>query len=156
MRAEGALGTVGLGAAGPPVATLSRGLIEDQRSFAAVLGRTGVGPLGSGASLLKGSPGAGSAQGKAREAAEQLVAIGLVQPVLKELRESNRASPPFAPSQGERQFRALLDAELAQRIVRAARFPLVERLARELLTAGGGGGALSRLNGVHHAGPDTP
>jgi hypothetical protein len=138
------------------VATLSRGLRDDQRSFAAVLGRTGVGPLGSGPSLRKASSRAGSAPEKAREAAEQLVAIGLVQPVLKELRESNRASPPFAPSQGERQFRALLDAELAQRIVRAARFPLVERLARELLTGSGGGSAPSRLNGVHHGGSDTP
>ncbi len=76
---------------------------------------------------------------RAREAAEQLVAIGLVQPVLKELRESNRASPPFAPSQGERQFRALMDAELAQRITRAAGFSLVERLAHDLLKRSAGG-----------------
>jgi hypothetical protein len=115
----------------------SRGLIDDQRSFAAVLGRAGVGLLGS---KTDARLGASTPADKAREAAEQLVAIGLIQPVLKEFREGNRASPPFAPSPGERQFRALLDAELAQRIARAARFPLVERLAHELLKRSAGQG----------------
>ncbi len=113
----------------------SRGLIDDQRSFAAVLGRSGVGLLGARTRLAAATPA-----DKAREAAEQLVAIGLIQPVLKEFREGNRASPPFAPSPGERQFRALLDAELAQRITRSARFPLVERLAHDLLKRSAGHG----------------
>jgi Rod binding domain-containing protein len=113
----------------------SRGLIDDQRSFAAVLGRAGVGLLGAGTQRAAAAPAV-----KARDAAEQLVAIGLIQPVLKEFREGNRASPPFAPSPGERQFRALLDAELAQRISRAARFPLVERLAHDLLKRSAGHG----------------
>ncbi len=116
----------------------SRGLIDDQRSFAAVLGRAGVGLLGSK------TDAASTSADKAREAAEQLVAIGLIQPVLKEFREGNRASPPFAPSPGERQFRALLDAELAQRIARAARFPLVERLAHDLLKRSAGQGPQPR------------
>jgi Rod binding domain-containing protein len=70
---------------------------------------------------------------EARDAASQLVAITFVQPVLQQLRDSNDAAPPFAPTQGERQFRALLDAELAGEITRAAQFPLVDRLARDLL-----------------------
>lgn len=110
--------------------TVSRGLLDDQRSFAAVLGRAGVGIPPEGGRRA-------TAQDKARDAAEQLVAVGLVQPVLKELRDSNRAAPPFAPGTGERQFRALMDAEVAQRIVRASRFPLVDRLAQELLKRAG-------------------
>ncbi|MFM9996797.1 MAG: hypothetical protein ACKVU4_13470 [Phycisphaerales bacterium] len=96
------------------------GLAEEQRSFAAVLAR------GQSANTM-------TPQAKAREAAMQLVAVALVQPILKELRDTNSAAPPFAPTQGEQQFRALMDAELAQRVVQAARFPLVDRLAQELL-----------------------
>jgi Rod binding domain-containing protein len=94
-------------------------LAASQRSFAGALGRA----VEAGA-----SPGA-----RAREAAEQLVAQTFVVPMLKELRQSDRSAPPFAPSQGEKQFRALMDVELAQRMVKASRFGLVERLARDLL-----------------------
>jgi Rod binding domain-containing protein len=69
----------------------------------------------------------------ARRSAEQFVAMALVQPLLKQLRDNNNAAPPFAPSQGEKQFQSLMDAEVAQRMVRAAHFPLVDRLARDML-----------------------
>lgn len=95
-------------------------LLDEQRAFAAVLAR------GQSASTM-------TPQARAREAATQLVAVALVQPILQELRDTNSAAPPFAPTQGEQQFRALLDAELAQRVAQAARFPLVDRLAQELL-----------------------
>ena len=95
-------------------------LFNDQQSFSSILARD----------LSKPS----SPERSARESAEQLVAISLVQPVLKQLRDSDRAAPPFAPTQAERQFRSLMDAELAQRLVRASNFPLVDRLARDLLT----------------------
>jgi Rod binding domain-containing protein len=49
----------------------------------------------------------------ARRSAENFVAIGLVQPLLKQMRESNHAAPPFAPTDGEKQFQGLADAELA-------------------------------------------
>lgn len=68
----------------------------------------------------------------ARKAAEELVAITFVEPVLKMLRETSQAAPPFAPGEGEREFGALRDAEFARQIVRAAHFPLVDRLARDL------------------------
>lgn len=70
---------------------------------------------------------------RARRAAEDFVAITLVQPIFEQLRSANDAAPPFAPSQGERQFGALLDAELARRIVRAQDFPLVDEVARRVL-----------------------
>jgi Rod binding domain-containing protein len=55
-----------------------------------------------------------------------------VQPMLKLLRDSNNAAPPFAPGPAEKQFRSLMDVELAQRIVNSANFPLVDALARRL------------------------
>jgi Rod binding domain-containing protein len=94
-------------------------LVTAQRSFASILARD------------RGAPA--DPEQSARESAEQLVSISLVQPVLKQLRDSDGAAPPFAPTQAERQFRSLMDAELAQRLVRASNFPLVDRLARDLL-----------------------
>ena len=69
---------------------------------------------------------------EARTAAEQFVATSLVLPVLAHMREHNNAAPPFAPTQAERHFGAMLDGELADRIVKAANFPIVDRLARDL------------------------
>lgn len=69
---------------------------------------------------------------RARTAAEQLVALTFVRPILEEMRRSNNAAPPFGPSSGEKQFRSFLDAKLADEITRSARFPLVDRIARDL------------------------
>ncbi len=71
---------------------------------------------------------------KARSAAEQLVATALVQPVLKQLRESNHAAPPFAPNEAERTFRSMSDAALAQRMVGSEHWGLIDVLARRMLT----------------------
>ena len=67
-----------------------------------------------------------------REAAEELVAMTLVQPILAQLRESSLAAEPFAPSEGEKRFGAMHDAQVARQIVRSSRFPLVEELARQM------------------------
>ncbi len=90
------------------------------------------------ASVLARARGAGgrTAEESARAAAEEFVSITLVQPLLAGLREGNGAAPPFAPSRGERQFQSLLDAHVAQQVVRAAQFPLVDRLARQLMSEG--------------------
>lgn len=72
----------------------------------------------------------------ARAGAEQFVAIALIQPLLKQLRDSNHAAPPFAPSSAEKQFQSLYDGQVAQRIVSSTQFPLVDRLARDLLSRG--------------------
>jgi|GEM_PF-2463353 len=83
--------------------------------------------------------------GRAREAAEGLVSAALIEPVLKRLRESGGAAAPFAPNAAERSFRQMLDAEFAQRMVKSGRggggWPLVDKLAQDLLARGTGGGA---------------
>jgi Rod binding domain-containing protein len=70
---------------------------------------------------------------RARAGAEQLLSVALVQPVLKSLRGSNRAAAPFAPSQGERTFRAMMDTSLAQNLVKSGNWGLVDRVAQALL-----------------------
>lgn len=76
----------------------------------------------------------------AREAAEDFVSMSLVLPVLKQLRESNMAAPPFAPGDSERRFGALLDAEIAARMVRGSRFGIVDAVAEQLMSRGGASG----------------
>lgn len=73
-----------------------------------------------------------SAAPDAREAAEELVAITLVQPILAELRESDMGAEPFKATDTEKKFGALYDAEIARRIVKKAGFPLVDALARQM------------------------
>lgn len=68
----------------------------------------------------------------ARRAAEDFVSMALVLPVLKQLRETNMAAPPFAPGEAEKKFGALLDAEYASRLVRSTRFPVVDAVAERM------------------------
>lgn len=96
-------------------------LTERQRSFAGVLAKAG------------GAGGPKPPEAQAREGAEQFVAISFLQPLLKQLRETNRASAPFAPTAGEKQMQGLMDAELAGRLAKAQRWPLVDRIAQDLL-----------------------
>lgn len=106
-----------------------------------------VSGIGSVPSLLRGLP-SGSAHGSGfadaarsarvgaakdpRDAAEELVAITLVQPVLAQMRESSFAAEPFAPTDAEKRFGAQYDAAIARQIVRSGRFPLVDQLARQM------------------------
>ncbi|MCC5786435.1 MAG: hypothetical protein JJU33_07030 [Phycisphaerales bacterium] len=69
---------------------------------------------------------------QAREAAEQLLSVSFIQPVLKQVREMNDAPPPWGPTQAEKQFGPMLDAKLADQLIKAARLPIVERLSRDL------------------------
>jgi Rod binding domain-containing protein len=96
---------------------------DRQREFAAILARRVERP-----GEAKASP-----EEQATDAARQLVSITFIQPMLAQLRETSQAAPPFAPTSAERQFRAMSDAQLAQDIVKAARFPLVDVLARQML-----------------------
>ncbi len=70
---------------------------------------------------------------RARKAAEGLVSTTFIEPILKQVRESNDTPPPFGPSNAEKQFASLLDTKLADEIVHAANFPLVERITAQLL-----------------------
>lgn len=91
-------------------------LLTGQKSFERILGRKTdkVGPEA------------------AREAAEDFVSMALVLPVLKQLREMNQAAAPFAPGEAEKKFGALLDAEMAGRLVRSTRFGIVDAVAERL------------------------
>lgn len=125
-----------IGVTPPPIspgfadaALVRTGLAQDQSEFARILSMTAPGRR----SMTGGTPTPpGDADDRARDAAEQLVATVLVEPILKLVRESNQGAPPFAPSNGEKQFRSMIDAKLAHEITGAARFPLVDRLARDL------------------------
>lgn len=109
------------------IADRGSALADRQGEFSAVLARAGS----------EEAP----VEARAREAAEQLVSIALVQPLLAQLRSTNHAAPPFAPSQGEQQFQTMVDAQVAQRITKASGFGLVDRLAEVMINrvrAGGG------------------
>ncbi len=69
----------------------------------------------------------------AREAATQLVASALLVPVLDALYERPLAEPPFAPTAAEKRFAPLLSQHLADRIIGAANFPLVDAILDRLL-----------------------
>ena len=77
-----------------------------------------------------------SPEGKARKAAEDLVSVSLIEPTLKLLRESNNAAAPFAPGEAEKAFGPLLDKAIAERVVQASGFAIVDRLASDLLKHG--------------------
>jgi len=96
---------------------------DRQREFASILARRVEGP-----GAVEQTP-----KERATDAARQLVSIALIQPMLAQLRETSKAAHPFAPTSAERQFRAMSDAHLAQDIVKAANFPLVDVLARRML-----------------------
>lgn len=96
---------------------------DRQREFAAILSKR----------IERPGDAAASPEEQATDAARQLVSITLVQPLLAQLRETSKAAPPFAPTSAERQFRAMSDAHLAQDIVKASNFPLVDVLARQML-----------------------
>ena len=69
----------------------------------------------------------------AREAATQLVASALLVPVLDAMYERPLAEPPFAPTAAEKRFAPLLSQHLADRIIGAANFPLVDVILDRLL-----------------------
>jgi Rod binding domain-containing protein len=130
MRVDGATDRSLPGQSGVRAGAFPAGIRGLQESFASILARD------PGKSRKK-------PEEQARDAAEKFVSISLVQPLLAQLRENSQAAPPFAPSNGEKQFRAMLDAHIAQEITHAARFPLVDGVARRLLRNGDGRGALT-------------
>jgi hypothetical protein len=89
---------------------------------------------------------------QAREAAGQMVASAFIQPALAQLRESPFVSDRFAPGAAERRFGPLLDQHIADRVVSAGNFPLVDRLTEHLLSAGAGSpaGAVAAIGGARN------
>lgn len=72
-----------------------------------------------------------------REAAEQLVAVTFIEPILRQAREVRSSEGPFGITQAEKQFGSMLDAASAKDMVRSWDFPLVDKLARDMRTAVG-------------------
>jgi Rod binding domain-containing protein len=99
--------------------------------------RAGDRSFASALSILRNDAPEGAES--ARAAAEEMVSITLVQPILASLRENSDAPPPFAPGDAERRFGPLFDAEIARRITKASNFPLVDQVARQLLARGSAG-----------------
>jgi hypothetical protein len=93
--------------------------LDDQAGFAAVLSRANE----------------AASSHPARDAAEKLVAVAFVQPVLAKMRESTQAAAPFRPNQAEKTFRGMMDSSLAQKIVRSSNWPLVQRIEEKLAKA---------------------
>lgn len=116
--------------------------IADRADEGALLERQG----GFAGVMARAQESGGTVESRAREAAEQLVSIALVQPLLAQLRNGNHMAPPFAPSQGEKQFQGVLDAQVAQRITRASGFGLVDRLTEVLLKKARGGGDAAKAS----------
>ncbi len=71
-----------------------------------------------------------SGEDEAREAAEMLVASALIVPILSDLRDTSRAQPPFAPGDAEQRFGPLLDVQIADRIIHAANFHIVDGIVQ--------------------------
>ncbi|MEE2906939.1 MAG: hypothetical protein VX527_03810 [Planctomycetota bacterium] len=74
----------------------------------------------------------GSREERIHQAAEQLVATSLVQPILASLTKSPFREGPFAPGPVEERFTPLLHRHLSDRIVASSNFGLVQALTDQL------------------------
>ncbi|MDG2423471.1 MAG: hypothetical protein P8M22_05775 [Phycisphaerales bacterium] len=79
----------------------------------------------------------GTRDEKIQEAAQQLVATSLVQPILASLTKSPFQDGRFAPGPVEERFTPLLHRHLSDRIVASANFGLVEALTSHLTSRSG-------------------
>ncbi|MCH2153100.1 MAG: hypothetical protein MK089_07135 [Phycisphaerales bacterium] len=73
-----------------------------------------------------------SSEGKIKQAAEQLVATALVQPILASMTRTPFREGPFAPGPVEKRFMPLLHRHLSDRIVSSSNFGLVKALTDQL------------------------
>ncbi|MFT3685826.1 MAG: hypothetical protein QM783_13035 [Phycisphaerales bacterium] len=93
---------------------------------------------------------------RARNAAEELVSVAFVQPILKNLRGGGvmgELPAPFGPGAGEKQFRTIADAQMARHLVHASNWGLVDSLTKKLLKPTGGDG--KKLTKAQLAGADA-
>lgn len=110
----------GLLARGADASRPAGDLLNRQRGFAGIMARATREPA--------------SAEEQATRAAQDFVAIALVQPVLARMRAGNHAAPPFGPGPAEKQFAAIADAQVARQIVSKSHYPLVDQVARRLIS----------------------
>jgi hypothetical protein len=109
----------------PSFSTPSPKLAASQRSFQQIM------------SIDRRGQGADVTVDKEREAAEQLIAVTFVEPILRQAREVRSSEGPFGMTQAEKQFGALLDAATARKMVQSWNVPMVDRLARSMREATG-------------------
>lgn len=102
----------------PPI---TPNLADTQQSFSAILA---VDERRHASSSVPADP--------QREAAQQLVAVTFIEPILREAREVRSSEGPFGITQAEKQFGSMLDAATAKDMVRSWQFPLVDKLARDM------------------------
>lgn len=89
----------------------------------------------------KNAAGVGNRAKAAHDAAEQFIAAALVQPILSQLRATNQAAAPFAPTSGERSLQQMADAQTAIGFVRKSKWSLVDRIADAIERRSAGVGA---------------
>jgi len=75
-----------------------------------------------------------------RDAAKELVAFGLIMPMLQQMQDDPFRSELFHGGQGEKMFNAQLNQHLAKRIVGRMNMPLVDAVYQQINRAGGKGG----------------
>ncbi len=98
---------------------------QNQLEFTEVLGRQTGRQLGI------------TDEAKIRDTAENFVATALVQPIFKQMRSTNHAAAPFGPNKAEQQFQSLVDAQVSRHIVHKSHWPVVERVAQNMLKKAG-------------------
>jgi len=96
------------------------------------VGRADAQTVGDAAARFREALESAKTRAEARQAAEQLVSTAFIKPALEMLREGNQAPPPWGPGPGEKQFGPLLDQRIADEVVSAAGYPLVDRVAASL------------------------
>lgn len=104
---------------------------DDQASFLRAMVRR----LGGDAD----APESGTHKGLVAVAARRLVSDAFLEPLLREARESAQSGGMFAPGAGEKRFGHLVDRAMADRVVDAHRFDVVEAVERSLLQRVAGG-----------------
>ena len=70
----------------------------------------------------------------AREGAENLISVALVQPILAKMRDSAWGVEPFKQTSGQKSFNGMMDNALALKMVRSGNWPLVDKVTDRMLT----------------------
>lgn len=135
---------------------LNVGLADRQREFGRLLGRQLSIAAPENGSSSTGTDSGAAAGPSVREAAEDLVSIALVQPVLKQIRDGNHLPPPFGPGPAEKQFGTLVDAQWSRSMVKSKNFPLVGAVERYISRANGAVAPAPAPAPAAAAGPLTP
>lgn len=96
---------------------------DDQSAFASVMSKQ------SGMNENETNDATAARKAEARQAANQLVSSAFLIPILSKLRETSMAEGPFAPGAAEKRFGPMLDQHLADRIIEASNFDIVDAIA---------------------------